>query len=544
MKTPRSDRKKTQDGRIEVLERRISDLSNLLRVHRELSNHLDTRDLYRALAFILREKLGTDSITVFRYGKDSGIFELVYSHGHDDFSPITFACEEGWLWQKILQSDPFFVAGKSGTPLFRELSDKQGVASLRSRVWMPLIVRGRILGLVTVGDKAGKKDFDDVDLEFLKEISAHAAVCLSAGILYAKRQKEKEDLDKTLRNISILFNIGRAMTYISDLKILLTYIMGQAIEITRAEKGSIMLYDPITHLLNIRVIAGMEDKEYEEKVNKNEIQCKSFRPGEGVAGRVFQTGVPMVVNNTEEDEIFVGFDRSYVHSIACIPLVFFKDIIGVINVTNKQDKAGFSEEDVEMLKAVGDQAAVAINKAQLWEMAVTDSLTGLLVRRYFMAKFQEEFYRAERYKKVFSVIMADLDHFKHINDTYGHPVGDRYLRMVSQCMQRNFRDVDLIARYGGEEFVALLPETDKKLAYSSAERLRERVSHIAIENFPRLTISLGIASYPEDGRDVEALVRMADTALYAAKQQGRNRVVLYAPGLEFIKDQDKQDLEA
>ena len=99
-----------------------------------------------------------------------------------------------------------------------------------------------------------------------------------------------------------------------------------------------------------------------------------------------------------------------------------------------------TDEDVELLKAVADQAAVAINKAQLWEMAVTDSLTGLYVRRYFMVKLQEEIHRAERYNKIVSVIMADLDGFKNINDTYGHDAGDRALKIISRFLQKNIRD--------------------------------------------------------------------------------------------------------
>jgi len=176
------------------------------------------------------------------------------------------------------------------------------------------------------------------------------------------------------------------------------------------------------------------------------------------------TSKPMIVNNIREDDLFINSETSYVHSIACIPMIVFSDVVGVINVTNKKKGKEFTEEDVEMLKAVADQAAVAVNKAQLWDMAVTDSLTGLYVRRYFMVKLQEEIHRAERYGKRLSVIMADLDRFKKINDTYGHDAGDRALKTISQFLQKNIRDVDAIARYGGEEFVMLIPDADKEAA--------------------------------------------------------------------------------
>jgi diguanylate cyclase (GGDEF)-like protein len=325
------------------------------------------------------------------------------------------------------------------------------------------------------------------------------------------------------------------MTYISDLKSLLEYILNQAIQITGAEKGSIMLYDIEKNLISIRVLAGLKDRAYQKRVNNNEIECKSFKPGEGIAGRVFQTGRPIVVDEARDNSMFIDPDSSYVRSIACIPMMVYSEVIGVINVTNKLDNSGFSDVDMELLKAVTDQAAVAINKAQLWEMAVTDSLTGLFVRRYFMAKFLEELHRAERYKKILSVVMVDLDHFKRVNDTLGHTAGDRALKIVAKFLENNLRDVDIIGRYGGEEFVILLPEADKDEAYLVSERLRKQLAELKVDDLPQMTVSLGIASYPEDGAAVELLINKADTAMYVGKQSGRNKVVIYNDDFELVK---------
>ena len=301
-----------------------------------------------------------------------------------------------------------------------------------------------------------------------------------------------------------------------------------------------MLYNLETDRLNIRVLAGLEDTEYQEKVNNNEISCRSFKPGEGIAGRVFMTSQPMIVNNIREDDLFIKSETSYVRSIACIPMVVYSDVIGVINVTNKKKGKEFTDEDVEMLKAVADQAAVAVNKAQLWDMAVTDSLTGLYVRRYFMVKLQEEIHRAERYNKPLSVVMVDLDRFKKINDTYGHDAGDRALKTISQFFQKNIRDIDAIGRYGGEEFVMLIPDADKKAAFCLAERLRKELAKVKLEDLPPITISLGIATYPSDGTDIEELIKKADAAMYEAKRKGRNRAVKFSRAIKMIRDTDTQ----
>ena len=145
-----------------------------------------------------------------------------------------------------------------------------------------------------------------------------------------------------------------------------------------------------------------------------------------------------------------------------------------------------------------------------------------------MAKLEEEFNRSKRYNKIFSIVMADLDKFKEINDIYGHTTGDQVLKTVGMFLQKNVRDVDILARYGGDEFVMLLPETDRDEAYAFAERLRERVSQMKLKDIPKFTISLGIASYPVDEKDFEDLIKKADEAMYSAKETGRNMVVKYS----------------
>jgi diguanylate cyclase (GGDEF)-like protein len=525
----------SKDLAADAFDRRAAELTELLKACRDLSDILNPEELYATLAGIIKNKFGISNLGLFVYDPEKETFELIFSYGLGKLN-FKFKRDRKKLWETILKDKPFAVVDQSGDPLFPKFLEKQDLKILPSKLWAPLIMRGEVIGLLTMGPKAGNQLFDDFDLYFLQQITAQAAVSINTCRLYARRKKEKEDLDKTLQNLSLLYSIGKAMNYISDLKNLLQYILSQAIDITSAEKGSIMLYNLETDRLNIRVLAGLEDTEYQEKVNNNEIRCRSFKPGEGIAGRVFMTSKPMIVNNIREDDLFINSETSYVHSIACIPMIVYSDVVGVINVTNKKNGKEFTEEDVEMLKAVADQAAVAVNKAQLWDMAVTDSLTGLYVRRYFMVKLQ----RAERYGKRLSVIMADLDRFKKINDTYGHDAGDRALKTISQFLQKNIRDVDAIARYGGEEFVMLIPDADKEAAYCLAQRLREELGKVKSEDLPPITISLGIATFPSDSTDIEDLIKKADAAMYEAKQKGRNRVVKYSTAIQLIRDSDPQ----
>lgn len=186
--------------------------------------------------------------------------------------------------------------------------------------------------------------------------------------------------------------------------------------------------------------------------------------------------------------------------------------------------AQISERTLELEREVAERKKV---QAQLLELATTDSLTGLRNRRYFFEFATREFERARRYHMPLSLLLLDADHFKIINDRYGHPVGDLALQVLAATGRQLLREVDLFARIGGEEFAILLPQTDAKAAWVVAERLRLVITQqaIATDLGPlHLTVSLGLASLGPTIADLNALLRQADTALYQAKQNGRNRV--------------------
>jgi diguanylate cyclase (GGDEF)-like protein len=171
------------------------------------------------------------------------------------------------------------------------------------------------------------------------------------------------------------------------------------------------------------------------------------------------------------------------------------------------------------------------NLVQQSELAARDSLTGLYNRRKFDAHLMDEIRRSRRYNRPLALIMIDIDHFKHYNDTYGHVQGDRLLQELAKVLAHSVRSTDFVARYGGEEFVIVLPETNKTCSLRAAEKIRAAV---ATHPFPMsgsqpggsLTLSMGVASYPEDMPDSEVLVERADQALYQAKRTGRNRAVM------------------
>ncbi|HEY0096843.1 MAG TPA: diguanylate cyclase [Archangium sp.] len=175
-------------------------------------------------------------------------------------------------------------------------------------------------------------------------------------------------------------------------------------------------------------------------------------------------------------------------------------------------------------------------REELLRLTRVDGLTGLYNRRYFEERLAEEFARSARYRSPLSLVMMDIDHFKRLNDNYGHPFGDEVLRTVARTVRGRLREVDFVARYGGEEIIALLPETGPKDAMGACERVREAIASIQLEHRAQdgtrkpvqVTASLGVASAPAKSLPtMEDLLRAADTCLYEAKGAGRNCVRQY-----------------
>ncbi|MDP8255337.1 MAG: diguanylate cyclase [Candidatus Alcyoniella australis] len=515
------------EGSMLDLKNQVAFLSSLVDAAKQLGNIIEPDEMFQALALIVKKALNCDAPALFVLDADTFKLRLAYCESLNN-QEVTLPVGRQHIPRALHDGEHLLTeGGDEQTKQFSELIQMAMQGRCAFDLWVPILYEKQLIALLAID-----KNIDDADLNFVNLLAKLAAVNIHNSLMLQRNRREKREQSKIIHNLSLLYNIGRALNHIDDLKKLLRYILRQALAVSHAEKGSIMLYDSDSDLLQIRVIEGLADKDLLEKINNGEVETKAFKPGEGVAGSVFKTGKSLMINKTNMDQRFVGANNSFANSIACIPMVVYKDVIGVINVTNKLDDSDFEDDDLNLLKMVADQAAVAINKAQLWEMAVTDSLTGLYIRRYFMVRFADEIKRAKRYNKIFSVVMADIDYFKNVNDTYGHPAGDKVLRSVAKVLSDQIREVDIVARYGGEEFVLLLPETPKEGALVSAERLRESVSQVEFDGMSSVTISLGVSTFPDDAGEIDELIKRADTALYQAKRDGRNRCVPYSEGLE------------
>jgi two-component system cell cycle response regulator len=261
-----------------------------------------------------------------------------------------------------------------------------------------------------------------------------------------------------------------------------------------------------------------------------------------------ETGNPVLIENVQASPLYADVRQRWketgttvtIRSVIALPFTLERRQAGVFFLRRGADEPPLTNEDVSFADTVVKAAVSAIQRAKLVEttradnarleaLALTDPLTDVLNRRALTERLTAELERARRYQSSVTLLMIDIDHFKRVNDTHGHLVGDDVLMEIASLLQSTVRSVDIVARYGGEEFVIVLPETTEDGAVHFAERIRERVElqdfRIGDTASLRVTASVGVATFPSPGVDsVEDLFAYADRALYRAKAEGRNRV--------------------
>ncbi len=346
--------------------------------------------------------------------------------------------------------------------------------------------------------------------------------------------------EKTAR-IAALNDVAVKITSVHSLQEMLDEIMRRGVALTGAQAACIAFHNQE---------AGLFDKWATHGLSDHFVNNMAFRRG-GLADEAFVMAAGTYVLSNDQPETKHKLSRlthaEGIQSFICLPLMSHAERLGVIYFYRK-DRDYFLPDEIEILITFASLAAGAIENTRLQEqtrdLAVTDKLTGLHNRRLFDDRIQEEIQRATRYTKPLSLLMIDIDNFKHINDTRGHAAGDVVLQSLGRLLPRLLREVDLSARYGGEEFAIILPETDFVGARLVGERIRRAIAgeHVTLPGGGEFafTASVGVACFPVCGDKVETLVEHADQALYTAKQEGKNRVCLYR---EILKVQLENDPE-
>ncbi len=302
----------------------------------------------------------------------------------------------------------------------------------------------------------------------------------------------------------------------ADLKAVLNRIVEAVKRLLSVDVLILQLYSDEERKFFMRIVEGRDEIDLGEALETETIERKKS----------------FLINNLNSFPEYKNLTEQGFHSMILAPLRKREKSIGIIGAFSDSPRY-FSDSELRVITAIAYQAGLIVENATLLEktklLSITDGLTSLYNRRHFQRKLDEELKKMRNAKSPLSLLLTDIDFFKNYNDINGHPAGDEVLRKVANIMKENTKGSDIVARYGGEEFVVILPRTSKDNATKVAEHLRGSIQEYNFKNETAqpnkdLTITIGLASFPEDAKDAEGLIQKADEALYEGKRKGRNQV--------------------
>lgn len=421
---------------------------------------------------------------------------------------LSLPIDQGISGQVLSTGNPIRLRDVRANPAFVAINQ-----SVRSELCVPLKAGDHIFGVLNV-ESPQTDAFDENDEQILATLAGQLAIAIERMRLYQK-------LLRTTEKQSVMYRVSQEISIGLELESVYQSIHRAVKQLMPCEDFLIALLDE-----EHQEIQGVYMVELD--IRLPEVR---FSSSQGLCANVVSTGHSIKYDDFSTDHpdlrsMQIGKDR--VRSGIFVPLKYKGKAIGVLSAQSYQTNA-YTTEDEHILELLASQAAIAIENARLFsdiqELATHDPLTYVYNRRHFFKLANREVERAKRYHQPLSVILFDIDHFKRINDTYGHPTGDRVLQKIAQRCRAILRELDIIGRYGGDEFIILMPSTELTNAAIAAERVRQGVlqENIDAGNGP-LTISLGVAAYNENCNSIDTLLAHADKALYSAKSSGRNRV--------------------
>lgn len=324
------------------------------------------------------------------------------------------------------------------------------------------------------------------------------------GFLAQTMNSMAENIRRSFDKLSTLNRTANILASMLDLEQALRISLNLVIEVSRSHKGIILLLDSFERYIDVAIGEGI-----------GEVKLV------GDEWRLGAANIPRSLNGDRDAP--VGTWLELTGCTQCLPIFV------------KENKRGYflldpEIRDEEFLNTLMTQVSFAIENARLFHEAITDSLTGLYLKRYFQIQLDTELKRARRHRRDVALLMLDIDHFKKVNDTYGHPRGDMVLKGVAELLKAIVREIDVVSRYGGEEIAIILPDTAGDQAEAIAERIRDKVAARRFDcDGMALGVTVSIGVFSVAGGDAvcpEDIVKSADAALYQAKERGRNRVVV------------------
>jgi diguanylate cyclase (GGDEF)-like protein len=467
----------------------------------------DSDEVLQRILAIARDHFHLPNVAILLLDKEAQQLFVRSQVGWDlGKDTIRLGIHEGITGAAVLTKQPVHAPDVSQDPRY-----VCAAKSTRSELAIPLMVRDEVIGILDC-QSDHLNHFDDETIELLTLFSTQASLALQNARLYSlERQRARQ-----LQAINTIAQESTAVMDLEDLLARACSVIQQAFQVSHV---SLCLRDD-DHLV-MRAHHGT--------MTPNFPQGGRFPATQQPWSDVIATSGTIIEKDLEAKPDSPRLFQECASRMS-IPLISFGQTHGVLTLHSSQKNA-FRENELQPLESVADICANSIQNAhyvqRVKQLAYLDGLTGIFNRRFFELRIMEEIERARRYGTGMAVIMADIDQFKQLNDEFGHLLGDEVLRQVSSLFHQQLRKIDVVCRYGGEEFAILLTQTNEPQAQAIAEKLRRMVAEWQFPGVPRtVTISAGVAAFPTHGKTRDEMVRAADSALYAAKLAGRNRICL------------------
>ncbi|NOY98216.1 MAG: diguanylate cyclase [Chloroflexi bacterium] len=537
-----SDRTRQQKAEIEEAkaeQRHLDELATLHAIAMAITTTTDEHHLIEKITQIIGENLYPSNFGVLMVDEEEGILRLHSTyHIIEDKAITDIPMGEGITGQVARSGQTLRVPDVSLNPHYI-----MAAPSTRSELCVPIKIGTRVVGVINA--ESSKLDaFSQADEDLLTTISGQLSTAIDRLRVATEQRQWAEQLERSNTLIRILAQVAARIETASGPDGVM-HLMGDELK-KLGLNALVALFIPGTQELLIRYTS---------------IESQIIERFERLAGhtmddfRIFVEKLPAYLNLSQHPHpvflpapleaiaaIMEGFPEAAIERLLEPAGVGEKMLLGHFPLIVQEKVLGFMwlwggdlrETDMPTMSIFANQVAVALENARLFaevqRLAVTDELTGLHNRRHFFNLAFAEFYRARRYARALSVLMLDIDHFKRVNDKYGHAAGDIVLQSLGKLCTHLLRDLDIIGRYGGEEFVILLPETDLAAAKQVAQRIRSAISELSIPTTRGeiyVTASIGAAGDNVDELNLLELIEHADEAMYAAKRAGRNCVMVY-----------------
>ena len=486
--------------------RQSQELKLLHEVRSAIARELDIHNIIKRSVEAITETFGYTLVSLYLLERETLILQhqVGYDHVINEI-PIS----KGILGRIVRTGESLLLEDVHSDPSFLGAVD-----GIISEVAVPIYDEGRVIGALNIESRFGFR-LTEADMRLMKAVSDHIGVAIGRARLYERILRHNERLSQ-LQQITLNILKERNMDDLLQ---------------TITDQASTLLATDISYLA-LKDGNQLLDRAYSPKTWSSQMTIWEL-DSKNPMWQVVNTLEPYITTDHSSIPIVPVESTAFIDKPGLVlPLQTTETCNGVLGAIRTKSDVPFDAEDIQLGDLFARLAGLTIDNAQLHETlrqeSIRDPLTGLFNRRFMEESLEKELNRARRDSKPLVVVMLDLDHFKHINDTYGHDGGDKVLQELSLLLKASVRGADILCRYGGEEFTMILPGASLSDALQRMEHLRDDIKRMIIQHagltLAQFTGSLGIAVYPEHGSTRDALLKAADEALYRAKRSGRDRI--------------------